>query len=284
MKLTSGCTALCLSLLSTSPIADKELTPLGEDTRFYLRLGSYLVGYNETKINISSPYLLGINLDLDDDLGMNRNNQVGRIDGYYRIKGKHSIGFSYYELEHSGSVNAGRVIELPDPSDSTGSITIPIGARVDSFLNTQILRVNYIYNFFVSERAGMALNLGLHTAKIETGIKGELVVGDPTSVNGTSVSVTAPLPVLGLKFSYRPLDKLRLMYENNIFFLSYSNYEGLYTDQSLLAEYRFWKWGGIGGGLNINTLKLNAKDDDAERQLDLTHGIGAGQLYFFFVY
>ena len=284
MKLISGCTALCLSLLSTSLIAEKELTPLGEDTRFYVRLGSYLVGYNETKINISSPYLLGINLDLDDDLGMNTTNQVGRIDGYYRIKGKHSIGFSYYELEHSGSVNAGRVIELPDPGDSTGSITIPIGAKVDSFLNTQILRVNYIYNFFVSERAGMALNLGLHTAKIETGIKGELVVGDPTSVNGTSVSVTAPLPVLGLKFSYRPLDKLRLMYENNIFFLSYSNYEGLYTDQSLLAEYRFWKWGGIGGGLNINTLKLNAKDDDAERQLDLTHGIGAGQLYFFFVY
>jgi hypothetical protein len=215
---------------------------------------------------------------------MNKNNQVGRIDGYYRIKGKHSIGFSYYELEHSGSINTGRVIELPDPDDPTGSISIPIGARVNSFLNTQILRVNYIYNFYISERAGMALNLGLHTAKIETGIKGELVVGEPLSVRGTSVGVTAPLPVIGAKFSYRPTDRLRLMYENNIFFLSYSNYEGVYTDQSLLAEYRFWKWGGIGGGININTLKLNARDDDAERQLDLTHGIGAAQLYFFFVF
>jgi hypothetical protein len=96
---------------------------------------------------------------------MNINNQVGSIDGHFRIKGKHSIGFSYYELEHSGTTNA-----------------------------------------------------------------------------------------------------------------------GLYTDQSLLAEYRFWEWGGIGGGLNINTLKLNAKDDDAERQLDLSHGIGAAQLYLFFIY
>ena len=52
----------------------------------------------------------------------------------------------------------------------------------------------------------------------------------------------------------------------------------------LLGEYRFWKWGGIGGGININTLKLNAKDDDEERQLDLHHGIGAAQLYLFFVY
>lgn len=28
---------------------------------------------------------------------------------------------------------------------------------------------------------------------------------------------------------------------------------------------------------------LNTKDDDAERQLNLTHGIGAAQLYLFFV-
>ena len=130
----------------------------------------------------------------------------------------------------------------------------------------------------------MAFNLGLHTSKIETGVQGELVVGDPASLSGTSVSVTAPLPVIGLKFSYKPLSKLRLRYENNIFFLSYSNYEDLYTDPSLLAEYRFWKWGGIGGGTNFNTLKLNAKDDDAERQLDLHHGIGAAQIYLFFVY
>ena len=284
MKLICVCTALCLSLLSTPLLADEEaLFPSGY-SKFYVRLGTYLVGYNETKINISSPYLLGINLDLDDDLGMDKNNQVGRIDGYYRIKGKHSLGFSYYELNHSGSTTAGREIELPDPDNPEDKITIPIGANVDSFLDTQIIRLNYIYNFYLSERAGMGLNLGLHLTKIETGIQGELVVGDPLSVNGTSVGVTAPLPVFGLKFSYKPTVNLRLMYENNIFLLSYSNYKGLYTDQSLLAEYRFWKWGGIGGGININTLKLNAKDDDAERQLDLNHGIVAAQLYLFFVY
>jgi len=284
MKLIFSCVILCLSLLSTALTANEESSFPGRDSRLYVRLGTYLVGYNETKINISSPYLLGINLDVKNDLNMDGDNQVGRIDGYYRIKGKHSLGFSYYELNHSGSTTAGRVIELPDPDDPTGSISIPIGAKVNSFLNTQILRLNYIYNFYLSERAGMALNLGLHLTKIETGIQGELVVGDPLSVNGTSVGVTAPLPVFGLKFSYKPTVNLRLMYENNIFMLSYSNYEGLYTDQSLLAEYRFWKWGGIGGGININTLKLNAKDDDAERQLDLNHGIGAAQLYLFFVY
>jgi len=284
MKIIFRCIALYLSLSGATLFADEESSFPGRDSRLYVRLGTYLVGYNEAKINISSPFLLGINLDVRNDLNMDGENQVGRIDGYYRIKGKHSLGFSYYEFNSSGSIKTGREIELPDPGNPEGTITIPIGAQVDSFLDTQILRLNYIYNFYLSERAGMALNLGLHISKIEAGIRGELVVGDPVSVNGTSVGVTAPLPVFGFKLSYKPTDRLRLMYENNIFLLSYSNYEGLYTDQSLLAEYRFWKWGGIGGGININTLKLNAKDDDSERQLDVTHGIGAAQLYIFFLY
>jgi len=284
MQLIFRCIALCLLLSSTILSADEESPLLGGDTRFYVRLGTYLVGYNEAKINITSPYLLGINLDVKNDLNMGGDNQVGRIDGYYRIKGKHSLGFSYYELNHSGSTKTGREIELPDPDNPEDKIINPIGAQVDSFLNTEILRLNYIYNFYLSERAGMSLNLGLHITKIEAGIRGEIIVGDPLSVNSTSVGITAPLPVFGFKFSYKPTNKTRLMYENNIFLLSYSDYEGLYTDQSLLAEYRFWKWGGIGGGININTLKLNAKDDDSDRQLDVQHGIGAAHLYFFFVY
>jgi hypothetical protein len=50
-----------------------------EDTRFYIRLSSYLVGYNETKINISSPYLLGINLDVQDDLNMNGDTRLAAL-------------------------------------------------------------------------------------------------------------------------------------------------------------------------------------------------------------
>jgi hypothetical protein len=53
MKLISGCAGLCLFCLTTAITAEQVLSPLRDDTRFYIRLGSYLVGYNETKINIS---------------------------------------------------------------------------------------------------------------------------------------------------------------------------------------------------------------------------------------
>ena len=130
----------------------------------------------------------------------------------------------------------------------------------------------------------MALNLGLHITRIEAAIRGQLVVGDPLSVEEVGVGVTAPLPVIGGRFSYKPSDKLRLIFESNVFLLSYGDYSGSYVDTSLLAEYRFWKHGGIGGGFNFNNLEISAKDSDTERSLDVRHAVGAAQLYFFLMY
>ena len=130
--------------------------------------------------------------------------QTTRIDGYYRFKEKHALGFSYYQLNSSGSTQAGRDITLPDPNDPQGEIIIPVGADVESNLDTEILKLNYIWSFYQSQQAGMALNLGLHITRLEAAIKGQLVVGDPLSVEEVDVGVTAPLPVIGGRFTYMP--------------------------------------------------------------------------------
>ena len=252
--------------------------------RFYLRLGTYIVGHNEAIMSITSPYILGVNLDIQSDLNMKTSDENARIDGYYRFKENHALGFSYYALNSSGSTQAGRIITLPDPNDPQGEIEIPVGADVESYLDTDILKLNYIWSFYRSDEAGMALNLGLHITRLEAAIKGQLILGDPTSVEEVDVGVTAPLPVIGGRFSYKPSDKLRLIFESNVFLLSYGDYSGSYVDTSLLAEYRFWTHGGIGGGFNFNNLQVKANDSDTERRLDLQHAVGAAQLYFFLLY
>jgi hypothetical protein len=252
--------------------------------RFYLRLGTYVIGHNETTLSITSPYILGINLDINRDLNMEDPGQTTRIDGYYRFKEKHALGFSYYQLNSSGSTQAGRIIYLPDPNDPQGEIEIPVGADVESYLDTEILKLNYIWSFYRSDQAGMALNLGLHITRLEAAINGQLVVGDPLTVEEVDVGVTAPLPVIGGRFSYKPSEKLRLILESNIFFLSFGDYSGSYVDTSILAEYRFWKHAGIGGGFNFNNLQIKANDSDTDRRLDLHHAVGAAQLYFFLLY
>ena len=98
--------------------------------------------------------------------------------------------FSYYQLNSSGQTQVGREITLPDPNDPQGSITIPVGADVESYLDTEILKLNYIWSFYRSDQAGMALNLGLHITRLKAAIKGQLTVGDPQSVEEVDVGVT----------------------------------------------------------------------------------------------
>ena len=289
--LFSFCLLLCITVVFAAGELETELDIAAApekknrfQDRFYFRLGTYIIGHNETSLSITSPYILGINLDINRDLNMQDPGQTTRIDGYYRFKKNHALGFSYYQLNSSGSTQIGREITLPDPNDPQGEITIPVGADVESYLDTEILKLNYIWSFYRSEQAGMALNLGLHITRLEAAIRGQLVVGVPGSVEEVDVGVTAPLPVIGGRFSYKPTERLRLILESNIFFLSFGDYSGSYVDTSLLAEYRFWKHAGIGGGLNFNNLQIKANDSDTERRLDLQHAVGAAQLYFFLLY
>lgn len=276
---------LLLSLLSTATLATEDTSGhFGNRDRLYVRVGTYIIGHNNTDISLTSPYVLGVNLSTTEDLNMQSPSQVARLDGYFRIKGNHAVGFSYYRIDQHGKTQIGQEIELPDPDDPDGSIILPVGAQVESYLNTDILKLNYLWSFYNTSKTALALNAGLHITRMEASVKGELVVGDPQSVEEVSTDVTAPLPVIGLRFSYKPKSKIRLLYESNVFLISIADYSGSYTDHSLSAEYQFWRFGGLGGGFNFNRLDIKAKDSDSDRRLAVDSETAAAQLYFFFRY
>lgn len=174
-------TIILITFMGTSSLfAAEETSSHFEDRdRLYIRVGTYIIGHNNTDISLTSPYVLGVNLSTTEDLNMQSPSQVARLDGYYRIKGNHSVGFSYYRIDQRGQTQTGREIELPDPDDPTGSITLPVGAQVDSYLKTDILRLNYLWTFYNTSKTALALNAGLHITRMEVSVKGEVVVGDP---------------------------------------------------------------------------------------------------------
>lgn len=257
MKITHRLTFSIL-LMSLAPLP--ALAESWNGDRLRVSLGSFYVLAADTTIRFDSSTAIGVTLDTAQDLGMNRGDTIGRAEAYYRFNNKHSINFLWYDLKRSGTTNIDQEIEIGDPPE-----TIPIGAHIDSYLNTAIYKVGYNYSFYHNDKVEMAVGGGLHIMAIEAGAKGELIVGDPTDLASSSSSITAPLPVVGAKLVYKITPELSWAFSTDAFFLAIGDYEGHFSDSNLVLEWRFSKHVGIGGGLNSNTLNFRASPETDNR-------------------
>ena len=82
-------------------------------------------------------------------------------------------------------------------------------------------------------------------------------------------SVTAPLPVLGFRLTYKITPKWGVIASSDWFLLNYNDqYEGILSDTQIYAAHRTFKHVGFAGGLNMQTLSVEFEDDDLLWQLD----------------
>ncbi|MCJ7500751.1 hypothetical protein MUP29_10895, partial [bacterium] len=131
---------LCF-LLFVPAVYAKEIVSL-EETKAKISLGYFLPRMNtQFSVNPANPALPGgDHIDGEDDLGLDRDLSLGRLDGYYRLGRKHRIEFGYFTLER----NAQRVL---DTEIDFGDITYPVNAQIDSKFKNTITQIGYMYSF-----------------------------------------------------------------------------------------------------------------------------------------
>ncbi len=224
--------------------------------KFKLALGGYKVQRYDTQVAWNSPGIIGVTIDLGKDLGVSAESLVMRFDGYYRFTPEHRIEFGWISINSSGTQTVNG--EIPWPPDDP----IPVGTRVDSYLDTDTYRVGYAWSFHHDEKVELALAAGLHITRIGVGIKAEVTGGGSTGRGGEALEVTAPLPVVGYRVSYNVNPRIKVMLVSDLFSMNYSDVKGIYQDMSLLAEYRLIRNMTIGGGFNYNVLDVTSNADD----------------------
>jgi len=266
---------LPLALLALLPPAVQADEAYWNGDRLQLRLGSFYVSSANSTVRFDSRSIVGVTLDSTQDLGMNSSDNIARLEANYRFNKTHSINLQWYDLERNGATNIGQEIEIGDPPE-----TVPVGARVDSYLNTAIFKLGYNYSFYHNEKVELAVGGGLHIMDIELGVDGEVILGDPTSIASNNSSVTAPLPVLGGKIAYAVTPALNWVAAVDLFFIAVGGYEGQFIDTNLNLEWLFSRHLGIGGGLNSNSLSLRASPN-TDNRFRLTNTINGIQTYLF---
>jgi len=234
--------------------------------------GGMFVTNFETEMQLSPKnFPVGLRINTKDQLGMENETAVFRVGGYYRFNNKHNINISYFRVKSNGVKVLGENIEW-------GDSLFPEGTQLVSYFDMSVFKINYGYSFYHNKDVELQVTVGLHTTKIDAGLKSTLLANETSDS-----SITVPLPVVGFYGEYTIVEKkVFVSYRADYFSLQYDDMKGSFISSELNLEYRFINHLGIGLGFNSNKIYLSAIDDNSN--LEIRNDLSGIQLYFTYIY
>ena len=249
------------SLLAIASQVHAEEKPID---KFKIALGGYAVGRYDSNMSLTESTLgAGVSIDPQETLGLDLEQTVTRLDGYYRFNIKHALTYSWYSINTTGN----KVIETEfDWLDENGNpITIPVGAQADTSLDYDIFKLGYLYSFHHTDKVELAVGAGLHLTRISVALDVDTTSGP---IGTKNAKTTVPLPVLSFGMTYHVTPKFKWYLKSEVFAISIDDWSGSYTDNTLAMEYRAWKNVGLGLGLGGNALKVTEDTGDEKFTYD----------------
>ena len=236
-----------------------------DDTKFSISIGVFLTDRDSTTRVDGTGGMDGTPVDLEGDLGLHRSDSVFRIDGYYRFNQKHRLDFSAFDLSRTASKDIEKDIEWNDT-------LFPIDTTVNSNFDLAIYKLAYTWSFMRRDKGFLGLTAGLYIADFGMRLEAEAIS------ELESNSLTAPLPVFGLRGQYDFTEKLSFRASAEIFALEYEEYSGSLYDIYAGLDYQFFKHVAIGIGINAVEIDIEISKDRFNGDLDWRYD---GGLVFF---
>ena len=188
-----------------------------------------------------------VRVDFEEDLGLEDSQAVGRIAAFYEFNPRHRIEFDIFDLSQSATAVIDEEIRWRDT-------IFPINVEVHTGLDLRIYKLAYSFFPVQAERGKFGVTGGFYTADIGLSMR---ILPDDTEEVG---SVTAPLPVLGLRGEYFLSDRWRLSGSVEWFGLEIDEYDGHLHDTLLGIDYRVTDHIALGLGYNRVEIDVDATD------------------------
>ncbi len=217
------------------------------DERFSVSLGGFFTD-RITDLRLDGSLGRGLPVNFEKDLGLDSVSRVFRLDGYYRFQGPHRLDFSVFDLSRSASKQIDKTIEWGDE-------VFQIGAELETRFDLEIYKAAYTYEFRQSETGFLGVTGGLYVADSATRL-----IANVTGQRELR-SLTAPLPVLGLRGEREFADCWKLRVSGEFFFLEYDGYDGTIWDLYAAVDYEVSDHVSIGAGLNSVRLNVRTSKD-----------------------
>jgi hypothetical protein len=238
--------AFALAFLPPSVVAAEEGQKEKPWERFSLNLGGFVTTLNSDLRIGSKSSGVGIDVNGEDALGLDSSITVFRADAVYRFTSnrRHRFDLSYLDLRRGATKTLQADIQIKDQTFSAGT-------TVDSLFDLKIIRGAYSYSLFQDERLDLGLSAGVYVAPIK------IRLSSSRTGAAEEESITAPLPVLGLRFDFAITPKFFLKQNIDFFYLQYQNFQGSLVDAKIALEYNVWKH--LGFGIAYDYLRIQVK-------------------------
>ncbi|MEN8244841.1 MAG: hypothetical protein ABFS43_08075 [Thermodesulfobacteriota bacterium] len=194
---------------------------------------------------------LGTTVNLEDALGLEADNQVFRIDTYWRFtrNRKHRLDFTWFSFKRSATRTLTDNITVNPPD--RGEVDLETGQKVESYFDLDIYEISYRYSFFQDDRVDVAGGVGFYMMPINLGLRGTGLVEKEADQ-----SFTAPLPALNLKLDVVISPKWYFRNGTQLFYVEYNDIVGSLTNVRSAIEYNPWKHVGLGLGIDAMRMYL----------------------------
>lgn len=268
-RITTILALVCLVQIAPVRAADSDrYDGLEPRDKFKIRLGVFLADDYDTSLRLNSNrFLLGGLIDFEDNLNLDSNSGVWRLDGFYRFNERHRMSFNIYSSRRDGKAIAGRDFTVGNPDGLLG-ISIPVGTQVKTTLDYDLLKLGYGYSFVNRRKFEATIGAGVNFRKLDFEIAWQANVGERVRGNSIKAEDWVPLPTVGLGGRWNFTEKLEANIRLEVFYLEFDNYEGYYDEMLINLEHRTFDHFGFGLGVNYGNLNLRGKDDDVRGELD----------------
>ncbi len=238
---------LCRSILLLALGVTFALPVLGSGRntdRFSISLGAFITD-RDTDSRLDSVAGQGTAIDFEKDLGLDASGTVLRLDGYYRFNRRHRIDFAVFDLSRDASAT---IDEQIDFGDETFGVNTTVSAEFDLL----IVKAAYTWSVFDRNNGYLGLTAGLYTADTKSSLS------EPTLGVAETRSITAPLPVVGLRGEYQLSQWWTLRGSAEFFAIEVDNVDGQLTDLHVGIDYRPAKRWAVGLGYNSVRIEVDS--------------------------
>jgi len=209
---------------------------------------------------------VGDPIDFDDTFGLDRFERF-RLDGLWRIKGKHSIRGTYFQNNQSATRQLDRDIDFGDE-------TYPVGATTTAHWELTVIQVSYDYAFKRSDNYELAAGIGVHMLDARLGLDATIAGAGGSFARDLSESgsTDAPLPVLGLRGIWRMPHDFYFTAQAQFFYVDFDDYNGSLSDLKATIVWQATPRFGVGLGYNDFRFRFDLDKDRFNGRLRWNYG------------